>query len=70
MSQWRLAGWIVLILAVLIAGCSPQYPPGSGENHPLLWFVGISAAWCLFAIGGFFAAGFIRRWERRADRHD
>jgi hypothetical protein len=59
-----------LPLAVLMAGCSSTAPPGSGENHPIIWIVGMSAAFCLLSIGGWMVTGMLRRWERRADRHD
>ena len=60
--------WLPLVL--LIIACSHTAPPGSGENHPLLWVFGLSAAFCLLAIGGWMVTGMLRRWERRADRHD
>ena len=61
--------WLWLPLALFLGGCA-DYPPGTPLNHPLLWAVGLSASFCLLAVGIFMVQGMLRRWERRAERRE
>lgn len=54
---------------LLLAACSGG-EPGTPENHPLLWIVGLSVSFLGIMAGIALGLGILRRHERREDRRD
>jgi hypothetical protein len=63
-------GWGLLGLILLLAGCDSGGQPGTPQNHPLLWTVGL--AFAVLCIGGglWMLGGAIDRWQRRHERRE
>lgn len=59
---------LLLGLVLILAGCDKPIPPDA--NHPLLWWVGLTAGGALLAAAIWMVEGVYRRHSRRADRRD
>ena len=60
----------LLVVYLVLAACGVRGAIPDDADHPLMWIVGLSAAWFLLSAGAWMARGATRRWERRLDRHD
>lgn len=61
---------VLILVALGLAACGIRDAVPDDANHPLLWFVGLSAGVCLLSIAGWFFGGMLRRHERRAERRE
>jgi 4-hydroxybenzoate polyprenyltransferase len=60
----------LVLLALGLAACGVRDAVPDDANHPLLWIVGLSAAFFLLSAGGVMINNRRRRHDRREDRRD